>query len=678
VESPRTVSDVSEGVGRISTPSARVGRWLPFLLVAGVTLPIYLAFRSISLDDFDSYSFALALERFSLDLQQPQPPGFPVYVFLGRLCLFLTADATAALTLLSALSGVLIAVCLCGLGRALAPGRWLTGAAAALLCGLAPLGWLTAEKALSDAPGLAMVLLSVWLLWRGRDDPRWLGAGSLALGLSLGLRPQDALPAVLLLIGLTVRHLWRRRSPAPLAWVALPLLLGVVAWLAPTLRAVGGLSTYLDHVSAHSAHVREADSLLATGLPLGAALRARALAFGDTFLLHTVGVGLFARPGWAEVARGLALALVAVPGIVRAGWRRWETWLLVAWAVLVAGQIYFLEALDRPRLMLPLLPPLALLVARGWARLRPRGPGTRKALRVLPAAVLTGAVFALLHQGLPFSAQLASVPAPSAQAAAHVAASYPAEQTLVAAAGSFRSVQVELPSYRLLYLYQFDADAALAATGAELIRYVVVFDRDKFPDDALAALSGDGRYVPLEDRTFARDPRVHTQGDQVRLQVLTPADRVPLEALALPPEGCIDVGGPEDGRYLDRGWYRPEEIGGVAGRWAGGPLTTTVRLYLEADREYRLAVRALTYPAAQELSVRVGGQVLDRFVLQPDWAEYAVAIPAALVARGEATVIELVHARVETPFDATGGASSDSRALAAAYDWICVSADVTP
>ncbi|MGB9873068.1 MAG: hypothetical protein ACPLYD_15605, partial [Anaerolineae bacterium] len=60
----------------MQTKSCRhTGRIVPALFLLAVFLPLYLAFRSASLDDFDSYSFTLALRQFSLDLQQPQPPG---------------------------------------------------------------------------------------------------------------------------------------------------------------------------------------------------------------------------------------------------------------------------------------------------------------------------------------------------------------------------------------------------------------------------------------------------------------------------------------------------------------------------------------------------------------------------------------------------------------------------
>ena len=121
-------------------------RWVAAALLLGVTLPLYLAFRSASLDDFDSYSFALALRQFSLDLQQPQPPGFPVYVFAGRITLALYSDPLAALTLLSAISGAISILSIYGLAQMGTASRPLHGVGAAVLFGLTPVGWLTAEK----------------------------------------------------------------------------------------------------------------------------------------------------------------------------------------------------------------------------------------------------------------------------------------------------------------------------------------------------------------------------------------------------------------------------------------------------------------------------------------------------------------------------------------------------
>src|SRR3954471_400111 len=77
-------------------------RLLLALLLA--TTLFYVSFQSISFDDFDSGSFALALDKFDIGLQQPHPPGFPVYIATARALRSLTGDRRTALTLLSVIS----------------------------------------------------------------------------------------------------------------------------------------------------------------------------------------------------------------------------------------------------------------------------------------------------------------------------------------------------------------------------------------------------------------------------------------------------------------------------------------------------------------------------------------------------------------------------------------------
>jgi hypothetical protein len=638
----------------------RLATYYPSGLLVLIILPLYIAFRSISLDDFDSYSFALALHRFSLDLHQPQPPGFPLYIILGRMFLMVCGDAREALTMLSALSGVGVALGMYSLG-----GRHpLVGIGASLLVCLTPIGWLTAEKALSDTPGLALTLLAMWALWQGREKVSHFILGSLIAGLELGLRPQDSLPLLLLLAGLMLYHFWWRRSPHWSGAGMLAFTSGVLLWLLPTIHAVGGISTYLSHIMSHAAHVRQADSLFSAPLtPL--TLHGRLVAFFNTFLVYTIGVTLYDRWDWSHVVRIALAAGVVLTGLVSVDWRRWRIRLLAAWAMLMATQVFLWEVLDRPRLLLPILPPLALLVAEGWVQLR--GP------RWLAPAVLMGSAFALLRLTMPLAAQLSSVPAPPIQAARYVAAHYPPQETVIAAAGSFRSVQAELPAYRLVYLYRFDPIAARAAVREDSTHYVVIFDRDQFPDDAVAVLSDDGRFVPLEEQVFRRDPRVHSQHAQVRLQVWIPANLVPPEALALPANSCLDIGSMEDGRYLERGWYRPEDIGGVIGRWAGEVPTSTARLALTPGHTYQMTFRALSYPEDQEVALYVNSQPIARFRMSRVWETYTAVLPEAALSETGVNRLEWVHSRLVAPFVQTGGNSSDQRPLAAAYDWLCVS-----
>ncbi len=632
-------------------------------------IPLYLAFRSVSLDDFDSYSFVLALRDFNLDLQYPQPPGFPVYIVSARLLHHLIEDETQALTTLSALSGAGAVLLIYGLGRWLDPRHWTTAAIGALTFALAPVSWLSSEKALSDTVGTLWVLLSlgIWLCWYRRSPDQTRGIvpvmAGLISGLALGVRPQNAMPILLFVGGLFFDDVTHRRdlSPWVIAWLAGAA--GILLWLIPVASSAGGLGSYLTLIRAHGAHVGRADSLLGTGTRLVPALQRRSLAFGDTLLTSLLGVGFYRSLEPGRTGRAAALACTALPGLIAADWRRRETRWLGLWALAVGAQIYVFEALDRPRLFLPLVPPLALLVGMGWARIqRPRS---------LRAGVLALSSLLLLVQTLPWATALSQTAAPPAQATAYIAETYPRAKTLVAAAGSYRAAQVELPEYPLVYLYQFAPDIVREAIAGSRT-YIAILDRDQFTPDAIAALSNGGNWVTIDDRTFARDPRIHTQHDKVRLQVLAPPELVPTEALDLPKDGCIDLGAESDARYLGLGWFRPEEISGSTGRWAGQVPTTTLRLNLPSDTGHVLRFRALAYPAAQRVTLRIDGAIVGEAALPQVWTEFQIRLHRERTIPSSMVTLELVHQTIRSPVEASGGTSSDPRQLTAAYDWFCV------
>ena len=226
------------------------------LAIAAAYLAAHLLFLSPSLEDVDSINFALGLRDFSPSQHQPHPPGYPVYIALGRVSLAVvnaawpgmpTVDAEAlALAVWSALGG---ACAIAAAAYAYAVwGAWAglrSGAAmwAAALLAASPLFWMTGLRPMSDMPGLAAALAAQALTLRGMTDRRRLVLAALVAGLAAGLRVQTLLLTVPLLALAIATH-WK----AGAVWLARPVAAfvgGSLLWAIPLLVAGGGLESYL-------------------------------------------------------------------------------------------------------------------------------------------------------------------------------------------------------------------------------------------------------------------------------------------------------------------------------------------------------------------------------------------------------------------------------------------------
>ncbi len=188
------------------------------------------AARRTVADGYDGVGFVLALQRLDLARFQPQPPGYPLFVGLGRLVQALGVPPGAALAVVSAL--------LLGLGigaLAAAVKRWagpVAGWLSAALLTLSPLSYALGVATLSDGAGLGGLLLSIYVWGRGGASAHLLG-GAL-LGAALGIRPTYAPLAALLLGGLGVHSGRRAFLRASLSAAG-----AVLGWLVPFALIVG-------------------------------------------------------------------------------------------------------------------------------------------------------------------------------------------------------------------------------------------------------------------------------------------------------------------------------------------------------------------------------------------------------------------------------------------------------
>ena len=309
--------------------------------LAVLTLLSRWPYRARMLYNWDAVQFALALREFDVAKHQPHPPGYLLYVALGRLLNILLADPNLAYVTLAMVFSAATTVSVFWLARALYDR--VTAAAAATLLAVSPLFWFYGSVGLTyagEAFGASLVAAFAYGALRGR--PRSLYGCAAALGLVGGIRPSVLVllfPLCLACAVMGIRNLRRLLAAAAL------MVAAVLSWFLPMLWLTGGLTAYLRASSQLYGSVVLPTSVLGGSLDVTLA-QAR-------YVLASVIVGL----------GPLALAAFVLPFYVRrAGWQQGE-WFLVAWVVPPAA-FYTLVHFGQAGYVLTFLPALVILLSR--------------------------------------------------------------------------------------------------------------------------------------------------------------------------------------------------------------------------------------------------------------------------------------------------------------------------
>jgi hypothetical protein len=233
----------------------------------------------------DSINFVLALEHYDVTLHQPHPPGYFLYIMLGRLVQAMVGDGWTALWLLGIIGVGLAVAFTVRAGWEVAPGA---GVAAGVIALSSPL--LLSSAARGETHALACAL-SAFIGWRvlklrlsGQTSVNEVIAISVAMAVLSGLRPSDALFLV---------PLWAYGVLAP-GWRGLMIgitvgAFGTVSWLLPMVSLQpGGLPA-----------IRHASSMLSSGFA----------AHFSPFV-----------SGWSALRHNSTATVVALIAVVGPGW----------------------------------------------------------------------------------------------------------------------------------------------------------------------------------------------------------------------------------------------------------------------------------------------------------------------------------------------------------------------
>ena len=208
------------------------------LLLIAVTALSRFIFRSRFLYDVDSINFALGLRRFDPSVHQPHPPGYFLYVWLGRLLYPVFHDANATLVALSIVASCGTVAILHLLGCA-----WFDRAAArsaGWLFVVSPIAWFHGTVALTYAVEAFFSAAVGYLCWRvlsGED--RFVVPAAATLGIAAGFRPSSLVMLAPLLL-FSIRRIDRKLAAGGFA----VLVLTLAAWMIPMFLASSGSGAY--------------------------------------------------------------------------------------------------------------------------------------------------------------------------------------------------------------------------------------------------------------------------------------------------------------------------------------------------------------------------------------------------------------------------------------------------
>src|SRR5438552_10961163 len=241
--------------------------------------------------NWDGVQFQLALSHFDLSAHQPHPPGYILYVLLGRALNLLVSDAGLALSLLSVLCSALAVPFVYWLALRIFADQGIALGAALLLLA-SPLALYYGSVGLTYAPEMLLSVVIAGLAWKVRNDADV--AGAVMLGVALGIAGGVRQTSLLVLLPLCAWALWGA-SRQKWAWFGSSLAATCVLWLVPLLVMSGGPAAYLHENALLAQAVPARTSIFEAGAEgLGYNMTFEALALGLGLAFGAVPLGLWA------------------------------------------------------------------------------------------------------------------------------------------------------------------------------------------------------------------------------------------------------------------------------------------------------------------------------------------------------------------------------------------------
>ena len=240
----------------------------------GITAVVLALTRFVALSktpwDWDEVLFCLALNDYNVSAHYPHPPGFPLYILLGRLARLFTGSDFHALQTINVISGMLAFPVMYRVARIFRI-DFHGALAAGIIFAILPNVWFYGGTGFSDVPAMILFLAAIGAYMSSVAHMESVPAtrryylGALLLAAGVLFRPQNAVVAVFPWTIATVRFVrekrWRTVTAASL------LILVLVAAGYGGAMAATGVDDYIRSFKEHSAYVKSADGYGAAARP---------------------------------------------------------------------------------------------------------------------------------------------------------------------------------------------------------------------------------------------------------------------------------------------------------------------------------------------------------------------------------------------------------------------------
>lgn len=220
---------------------SRYPDFLMVIFLSILTVATRIPFVSKYLLEWDSVNFALSFEHYSTAMDQPQAPGYILYVGLGKVVNSIFHDANTTMVFISIVFSILTVLILYLIAKQMFSQK--IAIISAILLIFSPIFWFYGEIATIypvESFLAALIVYTSYQILRGRT--KFIYISALVLGIAGGFR-QDLIVFMLPLLIYCLHHHFRDIKKMSAALIV--FIVSVLLWAVPAVLLAGSLKSYL-------------------------------------------------------------------------------------------------------------------------------------------------------------------------------------------------------------------------------------------------------------------------------------------------------------------------------------------------------------------------------------------------------------------------------------------------